>query len=129
MHSIFFGLLLTRISLKIISRQGGISALNYYYHIYIRFDSLSECCQIKEFHTPITGKILRGHVIKTLFVAQEEMCRVHCYLDDICQSINISPRPGNGQWKCELNDVSDSENLVEAEGHQYYATKVSKISY
>jgi len=90
--------------------------------------SFSECCRIKEFSAPITGNFLADHVTKTLDVAQEEMCKLHCYLSDICQSINISPRLDNGMWRCELSDTDEKQNpesIMEAEGYKYYATKVS----
>ncbi|XP_044171324.1 uncharacterized protein LOC114973112 isoform X2 [Acropora millepora] len=83
----------------------------------------TECCKVKEFFEPIQGKVLRGHLIKTLFVGQEEMCQAHCFMDDICQSINVSPQLDNGQWRCELNDAGGLENLVDEDGQVYYFTK------
>ncbi|KAJ7385550.1 Notch, partial [Desmophyllum pertusum] len=85
-----------------------------------------ECCRIKEFSIPITGKCLVGHVINTLLVTEEETCKLHCYLNDICQSINISPRLDNDMWRCELSDTDDKQNpecFEEAVGYRYYATK------
>ena len=90
--------------------------------------SNSECCRVKEFFPPIVGRILRGHVIKTLYVPQEDNCEIHCYLDKLCQSINISPQLDNGKWMCELNDVAvGPESLIEAEKHKYYGTKVTNF--
>ncbi|XP_029209382.2 uncharacterized protein LOC114973122 [Acropora millepora] len=82
-----------------------------------------ECCKVKEFLEPIQGKVLRGHVIKTIYVEQKEMCRAHCFMNDICQSINVSPQLDNGQWRCELNDASGQENLIDEAGQVYYFTK------
>ena len=53
------------------------------------------------------------------------MCRAHCFMNDICQSINVSPQLDNGQWRCELNDASGQENLIDEAGQVYYFTKVS----
>ena len=89
--------------------------------------SISECCRIKEFSVPIAGKVLVDHVIKTLNVAQEETCKIHCYLSDICQSINIRPL-GSDLWRCELSDTDDKQNpqsFMEADGYKYYATEVT----
>ncbi|XP_074615366.1 protein glp-1-like [Acropora palmata] len=83
----------------------------------------TECCKVKEFLEPIQGKVLKGHVIKTLFVGQEKMCQAHCFMDDICQSINVSPQLDNGQWRCELNDAGGQENLIDEAGQVYYFTK------
>lgn len=75
---------------------------------------------------PTSGKVLKGHVIKTVFVPKEEMCRVHCFMNEVCQSINVRPPDlNNGQWRCELNDASSTEHVVDAKGHKYYATKAS----
>lgn len=90
--------------------------------------SFLECCRIKEFSTSITGKVLVDHVIKTLHVAQEETCKIHCYLSDFCQSINISPRHESGMSRCELSDTDEHQNpesFIEADGYKYYATKVT----
>ncbi|XP_044171330.1 uncharacterized protein LOC114973858 [Acropora millepora] len=83
----------------------------------------TECCKVKQFLEPIQGKALRGHLIKTLFLKQEEMCQAHCFMNDICQSINVSPQLDNGQWKCELNDAGGLENLNDEAGQVYYFTK------
>ena len=67
-------------------------------------------------------------MIKTLYVPQEDNCEIHCYLDKLCQSINISPQLDNGKWMCELNDVTvGPESLIEAEKHKYYGTKVTNF--
>ena len=74
---------------------------------------------------PIQGKVLKGHLIKTVFVEQEEMCQALCFMNDICQSTNVSPQFDNGQWRCELNDAGGMENLNDEAGHVYYLTRVS----
>ena len=58
-------------------------------------------------------------------MTQEDLCEAHCYLNDICQSIKISPRLDNGQWRCELNDAVDPKSLVEADEQKFIATKVN----
>ena len=85
----------------------------------------SESCKVKQFLEPIQGKVLKGHLIKTLFVEQEGMCQAHCFMNDICQSTNVSPQLDNGQWRCELNDAGGLENLNDEAGHVYYLTRVS----
>lgn len=95
--------------------------------IYLNISFL-ECCRIKEFSASITGKVLVDHVIKTLYVAEEGTCKIHCYLSDICQSINISPRHESGMSRCELSDTDEHQNpesFKEADGYKYYATKVT----
>lgn len=94
--------------------------------------SFAECCRVKEFLAPVSGKVLADHVIKTLDVAQEETCKIHCYLSDICQSINISPQLDSGMWRCELSDTDEKQNpesFMAAYGYTYYATKVSNVIF
>ncbi|XP_015771709.1 PREDICTED: neurogenic locus Notch protein-like isoform X4 [Acropora digitifera] len=83
----------------------------------------TECCKVKTFLEPIQGKVLKGHLIKTLFVKQEGMCQARCFMNDMCQSTNVSPQLDNGQWRCELNDAGGLENLNDEAGHVYYLTK------
>lgn len=58
----------------------------------------AEGCVIKEFSAVIEGRALRGHVVKTLYVPGEETCKIHCFLDEVCQSINVSPNGASGRW-------------------------------
>ena len=91
------------------------------------FIFIPESCIIKEFLTPVKGKVLAGHVIQTLSVSEEETCKIHCYLNDICQSINVSPHGTNGMWKCELSDTDEKQNpqsFIEEDNVKYYPTKV-----
>lgn len=92
----------------------------------------SECCacRIKEFSTTIPGSALRGHFIKELHVAEEDVCELHCYLDDRCQSINLRPMtiPGTGTWICQLNSkdhIQHPESLMKTDGFKYRAAVVS----
>lgn len=87
----------------------------------------AEGCVIKEFSAAIEGRALRGHVVKTLYVPGEETCKIHCFLNEVCQSINVSPNGASGRWKCELSDTDEKQNpqsLIEDEGFKYYASKV-----
>lgn len=91
----------------------------------------TECyaCRTKEFSTTILGSVLDGHVIKTLHVAEEDLCELHCYLDDRCQSINVISEIPNGPLICELNDkdhIQHPVSLIKMDGFKYRATVVSK---
>ncbi|RMX47457.1 hypothetical protein pdam_00002147 [Pocillopora damicornis] len=92
----------------------------------------NEGCVIKEFSAVIEGRALRGHVVKTLYVPGEETCKIHCFLDEVCQSINVSPNGASGRWKCELSDTDEKQNpqsLIEDEGFKYYASKSGSGAY
>ena len=64
------------------------------------------------FKGPIADKVLRGHVIRREKVANEGECRVKCFLEPNCVSINVGPAVA-GNRSCELNNDSDeSQSLL-----------------
>ena len=83
------------------------------------------------FKDPIKGKILPGHVIRTEKVANEGSCRVKCFLEPNCVSINVGPPDDQGQRTCELNNFTDESpsqtNLQEKPGHIHHAVEVLDI--
>ena len=68
--------------------------------------SAAEYDRMLIFTEPLTDKALSGHVIRTEIVANEGSCRVKCYLEPNCVSINVGPAD-DGKQMCELNDVTD----------------------
>ena len=62
------------------------------------------------FKEPIENKAMRGHVIKSAEVHNQGSCRVMCYMEPDCVSINFGPSE-NGRYKCELNSASDDNQL------------------
>ena len=58
------------------------------------------------FEEPILNKKLPGHVIRTEKVADEGSCRLKCYLEPNCVSINVGPEE-EGKHTCELNNATD----------------------
>ena len=79
------------------------------------------------FKEPIPNKALSGHVIRTEQVANEGSCRVKCYLEPNCVSINVG-LTDDGKHTCELNNATDegpSQNaLVQRERFTHYAVEV-----
>ena len=74
------------------------------------------------------GKILPGHVIKTEKVANEGSCRVKCFIEPNCVSINVGPADEHGGRTCELKNFTDESSsqsgLEKKEGHIHYAVDV-----
>ena len=58
------------------------------------------------FKGPMANKRLPSHVIRTESVANEGGCRVKCFLEPNCVSINVGPAV-RGKRSCELNNVTD----------------------
>ena len=84
------------------------------------------------FKEPVDGKILPGHVIKTEKVANEGSCRVKCFIEPNCVSINVGPDE-HGVRKCELKNTTDESSsqsgLEEKEGHIHYAVEVPEAFF
>lgn len=87
----------------------------------------SEMCRKTEFNHHLKDRALRGHVFKAIFVEDEELCRLNCYLENICISYNFVKNKNF----CELS-VSDHrqhpEDLQLMNGFIYGASKVKYIS-
>jgi len=80
------------------------------------------------FEEPILNKKLPGHVIRTEKVADEGSCRLKCYLEPNCVSINVGPEE-EGKHTCELNNATDESPsqsaLEDRQGHTHTAVEVS----
>ena len=76
---------------------------------------------------PIHDKALPGHVIRTERVADEGSCRVKCYMEPNCVSINVGPAV-QGRHMCELNDIANEiqsqSPLEERQGYIHYSVEV-----
>ena len=62
-------------------------------------------CRIILFEEPIANKAIEGHVIWSKEVPNEGSCRMMCYMEPNCVSINVRPSQG-GKYKCELNNAT-----------------------
>ena len=75
--------------------------------------------------------MLPGHVIRTEKVANEGSCRVRCFVEPNCVSINVGPVDDQGQRTCELKNFTDEcpsqTGLQQRTGHVHYSAEVSDI--
>ncbi|XP_066019720.1 microfibril-associated glycoprotein 4-like [Pocillopora verrucosa] len=67
---------------------------------------------------------LKNHLIKSVEVPNEGSCRVMCYMEPNCVSINVGPVTGGSQ-KCDLNNATEENHasflLVNNPGYAYLA--------
>lgn len=63
------------------------------------------------FKEPKPNKALTRHVIRREQVPNEGSCRVLCYMDPNCVSINVGPLE-RGTHKCELNNATDENHFT-----------------
>ena len=86
-------------------------------------------CRIILFEEPISNKVIKGHTIRSEEVPDEGSCRVMCYMEPNCVSINVRLAQG-GKYKCELNNATVDESkltfLQEADAY-YLAIEVNAL--
>jgi len=84
-------------------------------------------CRNIEFKEPVENKAMQNHVIKSKEVPSEGSCRLMCYMEPNCVSINLGPWEG-GIHKCELNNATDenqfANSLVNKPASTYLAIEV-----
>ena len=88
-------------------------------------------CRNIIFRDPIQNMAMKDRVIRSAEVPNEGSCRVMCYMEPDCVSINVGPVEGGNQ-KCELNNATEENHatflLVNKPGFIYLAIEV-KISH
>ena len=96
--------------------------------MWFSFEELTdEYDRIIMFKEPASNKALNGHVIRTEKVSNEKSCRVECYLEPNCVSVNVGPNDG-GHHVCELSNATDESptlsNLSNRKSYTYYGIEV-----
>ena len=90
------------------------------------FSTDDECRDIM-FKEPVANRAMKNHVIRSEEVPNEGTCRVLCYMEPNCVSINLGPLEG-GKHKCELNNATDENQftifLVDKPYYTYLAIEV-----
>ena len=54
---------------------------------------------------------MKDHVIRSAEVINEVSCRVMCYMEPNCVSMNFGPSHG-GKYRCELNNATDEDHMI-----------------
>ena len=79
------------------------------------------------FKEPLSNKALKGHLIRTEKAVDVGSCRLKCYLEPNCVSVNVGPLDG-GSHICELNNDTDESPshraLMERQLYTYHAVEV-----
>ena len=87
----------------------------------------TEYNRILIFKEPVSNKALRGHVIRTEKVSDEGSCRVKCFMEPNCVSLNVGPSD-EGTRTCDLNNATDESiwhsGLVDRPRYTYYGVEV-----
>ena len=81
-----------------------------------------------EFNDPVHDKAFSGHVIRTEKVADEESCRIKCYLEPNCVSINVGPAD-EGIHTCELNNgTNENPSQSSRQKRRHYTHHAAEVS-
>ncbi|KAL9974184.1 hypothetical protein ACROYT_G011195 [Oculina patagonica] len=88
-------------------------------------------CRNIEFKEPVANRAMKNHVIRSEEVPNEGTCRLLCYMEPNCVSINLGPFEG-GKHKCELNNATDENQitmiLVDKPSFTYLAIELTRIA-
>ncbi|PFX16288.1 hypothetical protein AWC38_SpisGene19441 [Stylophora pistillata] len=90
---------------------------------------IADQCRNLEFGPEKTfdGKRLINHTIRTVVVTVARFCENLCYMEPDCVSINLyTPADGNGNYECELNNVTHEgheDRLIDREKYSYHAAE------
>ena len=75
---------------------------------------------------------MKNHVISSEEVPNEGSCRVLCYIEPNCVSINLGPLKGETH-KCELNNATDENQFItflkNEPSYIYLAIEVTVLIY
>jgi len=92
--------------------------------MFLFLSSKDDECRNIIFKEPIANKAMKNHVIRSAEVPSEGSCRLMCYREPNCVSINLGPLVG-GKHKCELNNATEEKDyLVNEPAFTYLAIKV-----
>ena len=114
----------------LIERKSETRVLVQHHILVLSFFFFAEYNRIIIFKEPVYEKVLPGHVIRTEKVKNEGSCRVKCYLEPNCVSINVGPEV-EGTRTCELKNYTDESSaqsdLEERKHHVHFAVEVQYI--
>lgn len=80
----------------------------------------ADACRTLEFAYEINGHALVNHVIRNISVDSSDICKLKCYLDEFCLSINF------GHFICQLSDSDHTQHpqdLKKTDGFLYVGTE------
>jgi len=89
-------------SLQVACRLSSWSVLTLR-EISLSFMSFLDDCRVIQFQGEIQNMILTNHVVQSYRVANQEICKIQCYMETKCVSYNYG-RLEDGSFLCEIND-------------------------
>ena len=107
--------------------------MNPFFHTDLIFAETDDECRHIVWNQPVQDKLMQGNVIRSMEVPHEGSCKVICYMEPNCVSINVRPATQGGNFICELNNATgrnkSSSALQSKEGHIYVAIEVLRTDF
>ena len=107
--------------------------MNPFFHTDLIFAETDDGCRHIVWNQPVQDKLMQGNVIRSMEVPHEDSCKVICYMEPNCVSINVRPATQGGNFICELNNATGgnkgSSALQSKEGHIYVAIEVLRTDF
>ena len=87
-------------------------------------------CRNIIFKEPVANRAMKNHVIRSDEVPNEGTCRLLCYMEPNCVSINLGPSE-DGKHKCDLNNstVDNQKTIFLADEPSFTYLAIEVISY
>lgn len=97
--------------------------------IYTTIDSFPGQCRHLEFTATraFKGKRLVNHLIHTVDVMDEDLCRILCFSDYNCVSYNFMAGKETAKRKCELNNSTHEEHKEDLEENLNYVHRGATV--
>ena len=104
-----------------------------FFHTDLIFAETDDGCRHIVWNQPVQDKLMQGNLIRSMEVPHEGSCKVICYMEPNCVSINVRPATQGGNFICELNNATGgnkrSSALQSKEGHIYVAIEVLRTDF
>ena len=91
--------------------------------------TFADDCRIIQFKEEIKDMVLINNVVQSYRVANQEICKIRCYLERKCVSYNYGPLE-DGSFLCEVNEKhhlqAPSNDFAARDGYVYSRILVSR---
>jgi hypothetical protein len=90
--------------------------------------AVSDECKTMDFLQQVADGYLRNHIIQSFSTETQSLCRVKCYLSNLCLSYNYNENNGT----CDINDsdqIQHPDDLIVKAGFLHVSTEVIQGGY
>ena len=92
----------------------------HFFHTDLIFAETDDGCRHIVWNQPVQDKLMQGNVIRSMEVPHEGSCKVICYMEPNCVSINVRPATQGGNFICELNNAKERKRIISTLSLRYF---------